>query len=114
MQSVYKLDIFRKLPKDLTEPTFCGALVSVVCTFIMIFLGVSEIHKYLVPDVTSTLEISTSHKQDTFHVNLDITFFRMPCDIIGLNLVDSLGNRVADYYGELHKHRISGAEPENK
>lgn len=31
----------------------------------------------------------------------------MPCDIIGLNLVDSLDNRIADYYGDLHKHRIS-------
>jgi hypothetical protein len=38
---------------------------------------------------------------------MDITFPRMPCDIIGLNLVDSLGNQVADYYGELHKHRLS-------
>ena len=24
-QSFVRLDIFRKLPKDLTEPTFCGA-----------------------------------------------------------------------------------------
>jgi len=25
-QTFVRLDIFRKLPKDLTEPTFCGAL----------------------------------------------------------------------------------------
>lgn len=30
----------------------------------------------------------------------------MPCDIVGLNLQDSLGNHVSDYYGELHKHRL--------
>lgn len=24
--SFVKLDVFRKMPKDLTEPTFCGAL----------------------------------------------------------------------------------------
>lgn len=24
--ALLRLDIFRKLPKDLTEPTFCGAL----------------------------------------------------------------------------------------
>ena len=26
MKSFAKLDIFKKLPKDLTEPTFCGAM----------------------------------------------------------------------------------------
>lgn len=26
MKSFAKLDIFKKLPKDLTEPTFCGAI----------------------------------------------------------------------------------------
>jgi len=32
---------------------------------------------------------------------------RMPCDVVGLDLEDSLGNHVEDYYGELHKHRLS-------
>lgn len=40
-------------------------------------------------------------------MNLDIVFPKMPCDVIGLNLVDTLGNSVADYYGELHKHRLT-------
>ena len=31
----------------------------------------------------------------------------MPCDIIGLDLEDSMGNHVQDYYGELHKNRLS-------
>jgi len=31
----------------------------------------------------------------------------MPCDVVGLDLEDSLGNHVEDYYGELHKHRLS-------
>lgn len=30
----------------------------------------------------------------------------MPCDIIGLDLEDSMGNHVQDYYGELHKNRL--------
>jgi len=24
--AIYRLDIFKRVPKDLTEPTFCGAL----------------------------------------------------------------------------------------
>ena len=37
------LDIYRKLPKDLTEPTMSGALVSIVSTVVMVFLFMTEI-----------------------------------------------------------------------
>ena len=61
------------------------------------------------PRTHSELFVSTSHTEDTFHANLDITFPKVPCDIIGLNFMDSLGNRVNDYYGQLHKHRLDSA-----
>ena len=31
----------------------------------------------------------------------------MPCDAVGLDLEDDMGNHITDYYGELHKHRLS-------
>jgi|APCry1669189000_1035189.scaffolds.fasta_scaffold421196_1 hypothetical protein len=37
-----QLDIYRKLPADLTEPTMSGALVSIVSTIIMVFLFMTE------------------------------------------------------------------------
>lgn len=70
------------------------------------FLGFSEIKNYVSRETSSNILISTSHAKDTFKVNLDITFPKMPCDVIGLNLQDSLGNQINDYYGELHKHRL--------
>jgi len=73
---------------------------------VSIILGYIEITNYMSPQTSSSLFISTSHKSDTFHANIDITFPYMPCDIIGLSLRDSLNNHVNDYYGELHKHRI--------
>ena len=30
----------------------------------------------------------------------------MPCDVVGVDVEDSIGNHIQDYYGELHKHRI--------
>ena len=38
---------------------------------------------------------------------MDIVMPYMPCDVIALTLEDQMGNQVSDYYGELHKHRIS-------
>ena len=51
--------------------------------------------------------MSSSHASDKFHINIDIEMPFMPCDIIGLDLEDSMGNHVQDYYGELHKNRLS-------
>lgn len=44
--TIIRFDVFRKMPKDLTEPTFCGALVSFVCTFILVMLVFSEFQAY--------------------------------------------------------------------
>ena len=106
MSAFLNLDVFRKLPKDLSEPTFCGALVSVICAAVLVLLTVTEVHTYLKPQTSSQISIQSSHDTDTFHINIDITLHKMPCDIIGLNLRDSLGNSISDYYGELKKHRI--------
>jgi hypothetical protein len=84
-------------------------LVSIICTIVMVLLGTSEIKNYLQHKTHSSLFISTSHKADTFHANIDITFPFIPCDVIGLNLRDSLENVVNDYYGEIHKHRIDSS-----
>ena len=72
----------------------------------MVFLGMSEIVNYFSEHTYSNLFIGTSHRSDVFHANIDITFPKMPCDVIGLNYRDSLENSVNDYFGELHKHRI--------
>lgn len=56
-----------------------------LCTVIVTFLGFSEIRNYIQCETHSNLVISTSHAKDTFKVNIDITFPRMPCDVIGLS-----------------------------
>lgn len=58
----------------------------------MVLLGTFEIKNYMAPTTHSSIFISTSHKADTFHANIDIEFPFVPCDIIGLNLRDSLNN----------------------
>jgi len=45
--SVLKLDIFRKLPKDLTEPTFCGAIGKSTILFPLILCSFNDLHRAL-------------------------------------------------------------------
>ena len=97
-----RFDIFKKMPRDLTEPTNCGALgkyeyflfltifwsfflVSIICTFILVGLSMFEIQNYMKAESHAELIIDTSHRDDFVNINLDITFPRMPCDILSLD-----------------------------
>ena len=81
-----RLDIFRKMPKDLTEPTFCGALVSVFCALILFGLFFSEVISFLNYEIKSDMMVDISHKDDQLNINIDIFFPKLPCDILGLDV----------------------------
>ena len=84
-----------------------SVLVSTICTIVLVMLTISEVRTYVKPSTSSMITIQSSHDADKFHVNLDIVMPFMPCDVIGLTIEDKMGNRVNDYYGELHKHRLN-------
>ncbi len=41
------LDVYRKLPSDLTESTMSGAIVSLIATIVMLFLFITELQGYM-------------------------------------------------------------------
>ena len=51
--------------------------------------------------------VDISHDDDRLHINVDIVFPKMPCDLITLSVQDVMGTNIADIYGSLHKKRIS-------
>lgn len=53
-------DMYRKLPSELTEPTWSGAVVSLVSTAIMLILFVSEFSGYLTIDEHSEMFVDTA------------------------------------------------------
>ena len=74
------------MPRDLTEPTFCGALVSILCTFVLIGLTTYEISSFLSVGSEAELIVDLSHRDDFVPVNLDITFPFIPCDVLALDI----------------------------
>ena len=109
--------MFRKMPKDLTEPTFFGALginftlyltlVSIICTAILGTLLVGEISAYLKVETKSDMLVDiTHHDKDRLNINIDIEFPRMPCDLMSLDITDIMGTHVVDIGGSLYKKRL--------
>ncbi len=105
--TIIRFDVFRKMPKDLTEPTFCGALVSFVCTFILVMLVFSEFQAYWQVETKSDMLVDITHHDDNLNINLDIVFPKMPCDVLSLDVQDIMGSHMGDVRGNLQKKRLS-------
>eukprot|EP00355_Strombidium_rassoulzadegani_P004564 CAMPEP_0168618376 /NCGR_PEP_ID=MMETSP0449_2-20121227/6041_1 /TAXON_ID=1082188 /ORGANISM="Strombidium rassoulzadegani, Strain ras09" /LENGTH=257 /DNA_ID=CAMNT_0008659251 /DNA_START=34 /DNA_END=807 /DNA_ORIENTATION=+ len=100
------------MPRDLTEPSFCGALISMLCTVVWISLTFFEISKYINAESQAQLIVDTSHRDDFVNVNLDVLFPYIPCDILSLDESDILGTHKSDVMGDLQKIRISSTGKE--
>uniref|UniRef100_A0A8B9J7K5 Endoplasmic reticulum-Golgi intermediate compartment protein n=2 Tax=Characiphysae TaxID=186628 RepID=A0A8B9J7K5_ASTMX len=44
-------DIYRKVPKDLTQPTYTGAFISICCCVFMLFLFLSELTGFIATEI---------------------------------------------------------------
>lgn len=79
-------DMYRKLPSDLTEPTFSGAIVSIASSIIMLLLFVSEFSQYLTVEENSEMFVDVAQGGQKIRVNMDIDFINLPCDILSLDV----------------------------
>ncbi|XP_076825366.1 endoplasmic reticulum-Golgi intermediate compartment protein 1-like [Clavelina lepadiformis] len=86
-----RLDIYRKVPKDLTQPTSTGAIISVVCSLFIMFLLVSELLSFVHMDVVSELYVDDPQSGDKIPVRIVISLPNMPCEYLGMDIQDSMG-----------------------
>lgn len=49
--SIFRFDIYRKIPKDLTQPTLTGAVISIVCCSFIALLLIVELYSFLRTDM---------------------------------------------------------------
>lgn len=76
-----RFDIYRKIPKDLTQPTNTGATISIGCVLFILFLLISEFLAFIEPEVASQLFVHNSAgiSASKIPVVLDISVFNIPC-----------------------------------
>lgn len=103
-----RFNLYQRLPKDLTEATYSGALLSLICTLIILLLAVTEIHKFLSLSVTSDMLVDVSHGygRDRITINLDIVFYKMPCEVLTLDVQDIMGMHIADVRGDMIRRKM--------
>jgi hypothetical protein len=102
-----KADFFRRIPKDLTEATTVGAIISIVCVIVMALLFAGEVISYVFPRTQSDMVIMPDlDSGSTIKVSLDMTFHKMPCAILTLDILDVLHNHAFNSMENIVKTRL--------
>ncbi|XP_039257669.1 endoplasmic reticulum-Golgi intermediate compartment protein 1-like [Styela clava] len=86
-----RFDVYRKVPKDLTQPTTAGAAISIACSLFIFFLFISELASFITVDVVSELYVDDPQSGDRIPVYLDISLPGMACEYVGLDIQDEMG-----------------------
>jgi len=90
--NVRRLDIYRKVPKDLTQPTVSGAIISICCVLFMTILFVSELVDFLTPELINELFVDqASSGLNKIDVRLNVSLPRLDCKYAGLDIQDESG-----------------------
>ncbi|KAK7110018.1 endoplasmic reticulum-Golgi intermediate compartment protein 1-like [Littorina saxatilis] len=89
---IRRFDIYRKVPKDLTQPTIAGAVVSICSVLFILFLLVSELSLFITPELHSELTVEDPVKHsEKIPVYINITLLKIGCDYVGLDIQDDMG-----------------------
>jgi hypothetical protein len=90
-----KFDVYRDVPKDLSEQTVTGAVVSVLCGVLVLFLFLSELVSFLSVEVVSEMFVDSAvdaHTHATIAIRMNFTVPRMPCAVTSVDVQDIMGS----------------------
>jgi len=107
MRAVKRFDLYRKVPRDLTEPTLSGAAVSCCTVTFAVYLFFSELAVFMRRSWESEMFIDESKTEEKLQINLNITLPSMPCELLSFDAQDVMGSHEVDAHGHLFKDRLT-------
>ncbi|PWN50520.1 DUF1692-domain-containing protein [Violaceomyces palustris] len=100
------IDAFGKTMDDVKIRTNIGALITLVSAVLIMTLTIGEFIDYRSVHLKHSLEVDRS-RGEKLSVDLNITFPRVPCYLISLDIMDISGEHVNDLHHDVQRTRIS-------
>ncbi|GET91730.1 hypothetical protein, unknown function [Leishmania tarentolae] len=105
-----KADFFRHIPRDLTESTTTGSVISIACVIVMVLLFSGEVISYVFPRTQSDMIIMPDlDEMHSIKVSMDITFPKMPCAILTVDILDVLHNHMLNSMEHINRTRLDAS-----
>lgn len=102
------VDFYRKIPKDLTEGTTHGSILSICAVLFMLILFIAELWAFLTMSIVTNVIIDSS-TDSLLRINFNITVMDMPCEFAMIDVVDVLGTRSENITKNINKWQVDSA-----
>ncbi|KAL9258531.1 Endoplasmic reticulum-Golgi intermediate compartment protein 3-like protein [Drosera capensis] len=102
---IRSLDAYPKINEDFYSRTLSGGLITIVSSFVMVLLFMSELRLYL-NAVTETQLVVDTARGGTLRINFDVTFPVLACSLLGVDAMDISGEQHLDVRHDIIKKRI--------
>lgn len=109
-----RFDIYRKVPKDLTQPTTTGAIISISSGIFITFLLISELLTFLRTELVSELYVDDPTVGDRIPVNIRLGLPGMDCKFLGVDIQDEHGRHEVGYMENTRKDPINNPTNPNE
>lgn len=86
-------DFYRNIPKDLTQSSTHGAILSVCCAVFMASLFIAELWSFLSPHYTTQVIVDSKGGGALVKIFFNVTLLHVPCDFASIDINDVLGTR---------------------
>jgi len=103
---VKRFDVYRKVPKDLTQPTLTGAIISIVCGLAITTLIVSELNLWLSNELVSQVYVDNPGKDERIPVSITVELPNLKCEYVGLDIQDDQGRHEVGFVENTEKTPI--------
>ncbi|XP_063435409.1 endoplasmic reticulum-Golgi intermediate compartment protein 1-like isoform X1 [Mytilus trossulus] len=105
---IRRFDIYRKVPKDLTQPTLTGAVISISSVLFILYLFLSELSLFLTHEVISELTVEDPVRHtEKIPVFINITLPQLKCEYVGIDIQDDMGRHEVGFQDDTQKIEVN-------
>ena len=99
------IDAFGRMSEDVRIRTNAGALITLASGLLILVLIVSEILDYRRVQTSPRLEVDLG-RGERLAVQFNVTFPRIPCYLLSLDVVDVVGENQVDVHHDIERRRL--------
>jgi len=94
-------DLFRQLPRELTESTNVGGLCTLLAYGFMMVLAVFEVGSFFSSELVTDM-VMDGNQDRLIQINFDITMHDLPCNHMKISVTDAFGEEKIDGVNKFH------------
>jgi len=107
-RAMRSVDFYRKVPREFTEGTMSGSIVSVFSAVLMLYLLLAELGSYAQSSFETKVVVDRSVDGELLRINFNLSFPSLSCEFASVDVGDALGLNRFNLTKTVFKRAIDG------